>query len=193
VDKSLTVVIFKNGVHGVHAEHTWGDAPTIAHLWETVLVAEDNGNFYNESRTGLLPPDVPARAASTSDDDSALVKKARTFSTPLRWDVSASLAQKMKGIHEEVTTMTERLKLKVFCFGEDLTKGEFGKSAIKKAKMSPDGFIQVRILFVIHLPYTCIRVGEHPNIFDRSTYDKLPSKFRGEKSILYCLKCQRSC
>ncbi|KAK3520086.1 hypothetical protein QTP70_013044 [Hemibagrus guttatus] len=33
-DKSLCVVVFKNGKTGLNAEHSWADAPTVAHLWE---------------------------------------------------------------------------------------------------------------------------------------------------------------
>lgn len=33
-DKSFTAVVFKNGKNGLNAEHSWADAPTVAHLWE---------------------------------------------------------------------------------------------------------------------------------------------------------------
>lgn len=33
-DKSFSVVIYKNGKNGLNAEHSWADAPTVAHLWE---------------------------------------------------------------------------------------------------------------------------------------------------------------
>ncbi|XP_053095094.1 carnitine O-palmitoyltransferase 1, liver isoform isoform X3 [Pangasianodon hypophthalmus] len=33
-DKSFSVVIYKNGKTGLNAEHSWADAPTVAHLWE---------------------------------------------------------------------------------------------------------------------------------------------------------------
>ena len=33
-DKSFSVVYFKNGKKGINAEHSWADAPVIAHLWE---------------------------------------------------------------------------------------------------------------------------------------------------------------
>ncbi|KAL3987625.1 LOW QUALITY PROTEIN: hypothetical protein ACER0C_014740 [Sarotherodon galilaeus] len=33
-DKSFSVVIYKNGKSGLNAEHSWADAPTVAHLWE---------------------------------------------------------------------------------------------------------------------------------------------------------------
>lgn len=36
-DKSFTFVVFKNGKIGMNAEHSWADAPIIAHLWEVRL------------------------------------------------------------------------------------------------------------------------------------------------------------
>lgn len=36
-DKSLSIVIYKNGKNGLNAEHSWADAPTVAHLWEVCI------------------------------------------------------------------------------------------------------------------------------------------------------------
>ncbi|RXN12990.1 carnitine O-palmitoyltransferase liver isoform-like protein [Labeo rohita] len=33
-DKSFSVVVYKNGKNGLNAEHSWADAPAVAHLWE---------------------------------------------------------------------------------------------------------------------------------------------------------------
>ncbi len=38
VDKSMTYVIFANGMAGLHAEHTWGDAPCAAHSMEYFML-----------------------------------------------------------------------------------------------------------------------------------------------------------
>uniref|UniRef100_A0A8C6V652 carnitine O-palmitoyltransferase n=1 Tax=Neogobius melanostomus TaxID=47308 RepID=A0A8C6V652_9GOBI len=39
-DKSFSIVIYKNGKNGLNAEHSWADAPTIAHLWEFTLATD---------------------------------------------------------------------------------------------------------------------------------------------------------
>ena len=36
-DKSFSIVIYKNGKSGLNAEHSWADAPTVAHLWEVCM------------------------------------------------------------------------------------------------------------------------------------------------------------
>ena len=33
-DKSISVVYYKNGKSGINAEHSWADAPVVAHVWE---------------------------------------------------------------------------------------------------------------------------------------------------------------
>lgn len=33
-DKSFSVVVYTNGKNGLNAEHSWADAPIVAHLWE---------------------------------------------------------------------------------------------------------------------------------------------------------------
>lgn len=33
-DKSFSIVVYKNGKNGLNAEHSWADAPIVAHLWE---------------------------------------------------------------------------------------------------------------------------------------------------------------
>lgn len=37
-DKSLTYIVFKNGKIGMNAEHSWADAPIVAHLWEVSVL-----------------------------------------------------------------------------------------------------------------------------------------------------------
>lgn len=37
-DKSLSLLVFANGKAGVNAEHSWADAPVMAHLMEMTLI-----------------------------------------------------------------------------------------------------------------------------------------------------------
>ncbi|OQR67556.1 carnitine O-palmitoyltransferase 1 [Tropilaelaps mercedesae] len=39
-DKSFSLIIGANGKGGFNAEHSWGDAPVMGHLWETVMHSE---------------------------------------------------------------------------------------------------------------------------------------------------------
>ncbi|CAB1341423.1 unnamed protein product, partial [Coregonus sp. 'balchen'] len=62
-DKSFSVVVYKNGKSGLNAEHSWADAPTVAHLWEFTLATDafqlgytEDGHCKGEVELSLLPP-----------------------------------------------------------------------------------------------------------------------------------------
>jgi hypothetical protein len=38
-DKSMTFVVFGDGLAGIHAEHAWGDAPAAAHCMEYFMLS----------------------------------------------------------------------------------------------------------------------------------------------------------
>ena len=39
-DKSVTLIVFENGVTGMNCEHSFGDAPVLGHLCEVVSIIE---------------------------------------------------------------------------------------------------------------------------------------------------------
>uniref|UniRef100_A0A4W5Q0A2 carnitine O-palmitoyltransferase n=1 Tax=Hucho hucho TaxID=62062 RepID=A0A4W5Q0A2_9TELE len=62
-DKSFSVVVYKNGKNGLNAEHSWADAPTVAHLWEFTLATDafqlgytEDGHCKGEVERSLPPP-----------------------------------------------------------------------------------------------------------------------------------------
>uniref|UniRef100_A0A8C1JLK9 carnitine O-palmitoyltransferase n=1 Tax=Cyprinus carpio TaxID=7962 RepID=A0A8C1JLK9_CYPCA len=62
-DKSFSVVVYKNGKNGLNAEHSWADAPIVAHLWEFTLATDAfhlgytaDGNCKGEIEHSLPPP-----------------------------------------------------------------------------------------------------------------------------------------
>ena len=64
-DKSFTLVVAKNGRAGFNAEHSWADAPIMAHYWEYILSYEDTALGYDEAGrvklgNGVDPP-APSR------------------------------------------------------------------------------------------------------------------------------------
>uniref|UniRef100_A0A671QSZ0 carnitine O-palmitoyltransferase n=1 Tax=Sinocyclocheilus anshuiensis TaxID=1608454 RepID=A0A671QSZ0_9TELE len=114
-DKSLSVVVYKNGKNGLNAEHSWADAPIVAHLWEFTLATDafhlgytTDGNCRGEIEHSLPPPQR------------------------LSWDIplqSLAVAQ----------ALADDVDCHVFPFRE------FGKGRIKKLKMSPDSFVQLAL------------------------------------------------
>ncbi|KAJ1492143.1 hypothetical protein T484DRAFT_1771957 [Baffinella frigidus] len=61
-DKSLNLLVYANGEAAVHAEHSWADAPVIAHLWEWVLCHEHMSYCYEPS--GQIKADAFANLKS---------------------------------------------------------------------------------------------------------------------------------
>uniref|UniRef100_A0A8C2DF56 carnitine O-palmitoyltransferase n=1 Tax=Cyprinus carpio TaxID=7962 RepID=A0A8C2DF56_CYPCA len=114
-DKSFSVVVYKNGKNGLNAEHSWADAPIVAHLWEFTLATDAfhlgytaDGNCKGEIEHFLPPPQR------------------------LSWDIplqSLAVAQ----------ALADDVDCHVFPFRE------FGKGRIKKMKLSPDSFVQLAL------------------------------------------------
>lgn len=121
-DKSFSIVIYKNGKSGLNAEHSWADAPTVAHLWEFTLATDAFQLGYTED--GHCKGEVD-----------------RTLPHPQRlmWDIPAEVQTQ---VHKSLTvaqTLAKDVDCHVFPFRE------FGKGQIKKLRISPDAFIQISL------------------------------------------------
>uniref|UniRef100_A0A4W6ENZ7 carnitine O-palmitoyltransferase n=1 Tax=Lates calcarifer TaxID=8187 RepID=A0A4W6ENZ7_LATCA len=117
-DKSFSIVIYKNGKSGLNAEHSWADAPTVAHLWEYTLATDAFQLGYTED--GHCKGEV----------DRSLPHPQR-----LLWDIPSE-AQ----VHSSLAVaqaLADDVDCHVFPFSE------FGKGRIKKLRISPDAFIQI--------------------------------------------------
>ncbi|XP_051969414.1 carnitine O-palmitoyltransferase 1, liver isoform-like isoform X1 [Xyrauchen texanus] len=121
-DKSFTVVVYKNGKNGLNAEHSWADAPIMAHLWEYVMTTDCFQLGYNEE--GHCKGEV----------DSSLPKPQR-----LTWDIPAQCQKRVEQSLAVAQALADDIDFNVFPL-ED-----FGKGAIKKCKISPDAFIQIAL------------------------------------------------
>ncbi|XP_045462962.1 carnitine O-palmitoyltransferase 1, liver isoform isoform X2 [Harmonia axyridis] len=120
-DKSFTLCFGTNGKVGFNAEHSWADAPVMGHLWEHVILDaigqryDENGNA---AGTPELTPPIPVR---------------------LNWDMK----HECRAAIDKAVTVAEALIRDV-----DLTvyiHNSFGKGFMKKAKLSPDAFIQMAL------------------------------------------------
>ncbi|KAI7792261.1 carnitine O-palmitoyltransferase 1, liver isoform isoform X2 [Triplophysa rosa] len=121
-DKSFTVVLYKNGKNGLNAEHSWADAPVMAHLWEYVMTTDCFQLGYNEE--GHCKGEV----------DSSLPRPQR-----LTWDISAECQEHVERSLAVAQALADDIDFHVYPIQE------FGKGAIKKCKISPDAFIQIAL------------------------------------------------
>uniref|UniRef100_A0A9J8BXA7 Carnitine O-palmitoyltransferase n=2 Tax=Cyprinus carpio TaxID=7962 RepID=A0A9J8BXA7_CYPCA len=121
-DKSFTVVVYKNGKNGLSAEHSWADAPIMAHVWEYVMTTDsfqlgytEEGHCKGDVASSLPPP------------------------TRLTWDIPAECQERIERSLAVAQALADDVDFHV------LPIQEFGKGAIKKCKISPDAFIQIAL------------------------------------------------
>ncbi|XP_061420520.1 carnitine O-palmitoyltransferase 1, liver isoform [Lethenteron reissneri] len=119
-DKSFTLVIFKNGKMGINAEHSWADAPIMAHMFEYVMVTDAlimgytaEGNCHGETEMGLPPP------------------------RRLQWDIPEECQEVVEDSMRVAQALADDVDYCTFAFTD------FGKGFIKKCRTSPDAFVQV--------------------------------------------------
>jgi len=128
-DKSFNLVVTSNAKIGVHTEHSWGDAPTLAHILEWCSVSDEKKEFYTE--TGDIKP-LPDDVANLQKGTFVVYAAER-----LRFRVSDELLSKTQAIHNTYLTQIADLDLQIVKWSD------YGKEVCKKAKCSPDAWIQM--------------------------------------------------
>jgi len=120
-DKSFNLIICSNGRIGMNAEHSWADAPIMAHMWE-VNTGEDVALGYKDDGhcRGDLPfvPPNPVR---------------------LRWDITRQCEEVIEKSLATARQLIDDVDLHLMMFNA------YGKGFIKKCNISPDAFIQMAL------------------------------------------------
>ncbi|GFR89228.1 carnitine O-palmitoyltransferase 1, liver isoform [Elysia marginata] len=126
-DKSIELVSMSDGHIGLNCEHSYADAPVVAHVIEFNLTYDAITSLYDESGhcIHIRPNSLPTRLTSKP--------------TPLHWEMSDKLAQCIARACSQAEKDIKDLDLVLY----DHT--EFGKGDIKKCKLSPDAFIQMAL------------------------------------------------
>lgn len=125
-DKSFNLVVFKNGMSAINAEHAWADAPVLAHAWEHVSTTVTYTHPF-DAAGDVIPK-------SESEKTSALPS-----CKVLQWDMSTGLAPAVLKSLEDAKVAIADFDLKV------ISNDDYGKGLIKKFRVSPDGFIQMAL------------------------------------------------
>lgn len=119
-DKSFNLIISRNGRAGFNAEHSWADAPIMAHLWEFLLSYEHESLGYDsEGRCRLgngLEPPSPLK---------------------LKWDIPTELSTIIEECKLSAEVLLNDVDLKLVTFTE------YGKGFMKKCRISPDAYVQI--------------------------------------------------
>ncbi|XP_062510186.1 carnitine O-palmitoyltransferase 1, liver isoform-like isoform X2 [Corticium candelabrum] len=130
-DKSVCLVVFKNGRMGFNIEHSWADSPVIGQMLETTVAwdfaserFDADGHCAGEATSGPL-----------------------RFPERLDWDLNEELVDTIERAAEDAAKRTENLQLRI------VVHEAFGKKAIKNCKVGPDGFIQMAIQLAFYREY----------------------------------------
>ncbi|XP_055635447.1 carnitine O-palmitoyltransferase 1, liver isoform isoform X2 [Toxorhynchites rutilus septentrionalis] len=122
-DKSFTVCIGSNGRIGFNAEHTWADAPVMAHVWENIVAEEALQNRYDENGNTLgipeFEPPKPKRLVFDLDNKVAL--------------------DAIQEAHLAAQQLLNDVDLRIF------VHDAYGKGLMKKCRLSPDAFLQMAL------------------------------------------------
>lgn len=123
-DKSFNIVVGSNGRAGFNGEHSWADAPVMAHLWEYVLATEQTSLGYN----------ADGRCAYGEPPDSQLLPPTR-----LQWHFTPELENKIERCLATAKQLVQDVDLKLINFNT------YGKGFMKTCKVSPDAYIQMAL------------------------------------------------
>ncbi|KAK2820306.1 hypothetical protein Q5P01_023265 [Channa striata] len=121
-DKSFSVVYYKNGKNGINGEHSWADAPVLAHLWEYTLATDSFHLGYN------------AEGHCKGEVDSSLPRPQK-----LNWEIPPECEEQISCSLAVAQALADDVDFHVFPFRD------FGKGKIKKCRVSPDAFIQMAL------------------------------------------------
>uniref|UniRef100_A0A8C2B2D1 carnitine O-palmitoyltransferase n=1 Tax=Cyprinus carpio TaxID=7962 RepID=A0A8C2B2D1_CYPCA len=121
-DKSINLIVFKNGTIGLNAEHSWADAPVVGHLWEQVLSMD------------------PVKLGYTADGH---CKGEPHHNLPgpqrLQWNIPPECQTMIANSLSVAVALADDVDSHIIPFSD------FGKGLIKKCKISPDAFIQLAL------------------------------------------------
>lgn len=124
-DKSLSIIVSRTGRCGFNVEHSFADAPIVAHLWEYVL-------GYDYCHLGY---DDYGRCTKGPDEVCSSVH----LPTRLRWDIDSELNENLINAQKNALSILNDVDLRL------LMHDSYGKGFIKKLKVSPDAYIQMAL------------------------------------------------
>eukprot|EP00943_MAST-04B_sp_MAST-4B-sp1_P006817 g6817.t1 len=133
-DKSVSLIVYENGHAGLNAEHSWADAPVVAHMWEHCLCheIERNGKF-SYQKDGH----ASNKSTKSNDDDviptTILLNKVKM----LTFHLNPSACRSTRTALSFAKNLINDLQLEIF------GHVDYGKGLIKKNCLSPDAFIQM--------------------------------------------------
>ena len=138
-DKSVSLHVFADGKAGLNAEHSWADAPIIAHMLETCIVQHESGlapyradghcrSFAAERAAGTVSAGAHSAAGGGGD----------SLWTRLGWSLTRAAEAELLSARDSLITLGNDTDLCVGPFTE------YGKDVVSKTfHVSPDAWVQL--------------------------------------------------
>ncbi|RNF26763.1 putative choline/carnitine O-acetyltransferase [Trypanosoma conorhini] len=128
-DKSFNAIVTEDGHCGVHAEHSWGDALTLANVVEYSHASDEIRELYaDDGHVKKLPEDEKALA----DGKFELFAPNR-----IRFTTDAVMKRTVQAVQERYLCEVRDVDLRVLRFSD------YGKELPKKQRCSPDAWMQM--------------------------------------------------
>lgn len=120
-DKSFTLCIGSNARIGFNAEHSWGDAAIMAHIWEFIVMEEVIQNGYREDGNCVGEPEFQPPSPQR-----------------MAWNLrSTECSVAIQQANTDAQIVMNDLHLRIY------VHDHYGKGFMKKCRLSPDAFIQM--------------------------------------------------
>mmetsp|Transcript_16669 Transcript_16669/g.39214 ORF Transcript_16669/g.39214 Transcript_16669/m.39214 type:complete len:791 (+) Transcript_16669:35-2407(+) len=141
-DKSINLIVFPEGTATLNCEHSWADAPVIAHLVECSFIPgrPEFGGMYREDGRNV---EVVHKKFSSAP-------RPKQLQWVINEDVKADIGQALVAAKELIDDTN--ITILQFDSKNDEIKG-FGKAVMKRAGISPDGFVQMAMQLAYYKTY----------------------------------------
>lgn len=155
-DKSFNITVFQNGKMGLNAEHSWADAPVMAHVMEVAMILNENTVKPYDPKTGKLRPDAFGASLRERLEKGGISTEAATMAAGCVESCGRADRSKPRWSHldwgltdsAKVAINSALADARALSADIDLTVREFskyGKGFMKKCRVSPDGFVQMAL------------------------------------------------
>ena len=169
-DKSISLTFFTDGHVGVNAEHSWADAPVVAHLMEEAIISAEQSTPGLVDSTGQASASTPNPSApcyydeeghaaavlapreggSSSASSSAAAPGApaaalarETVWEPIEWSLPVACEEAVAEAQEFLRSESQNFDSCVVSTKDARCGGPgYGKDFIKRCSVSPDAFVQ---------------------------------------------------
>lgn len=135
-DKSFNMIVYKNGKLGLNAEHSWADAPVMAHVMEVAHIVNES-RLAPYAADGTIRKDLIVSGEDAMGSFETCERTAADKWSFIDWSFTDGAKATILEASDDARRLQEDLHLEVRCFDE------YGKGFMKRCSVSPDAYVQM--------------------------------------------------